>query len=197
MLLDNTPFDVEYRSKVDYQQKIGQNPAYSRMDALSKDLFYWINVLREDPIYFADTIIPLFLRSYPSADTSNIPGLLTDLRSSKQLPHLLPDAMLMKASMTHAYDLMTNSKSISHYSSDGKDFSVRMNEAGVTTCASENLYFGKPNALLALVLLLIDHGVPDFGHRKAILEPEFVRMGSAFKINSDGYAILVQQFMCN
>ncbi len=99
------------------------------------------------------------------------------MTNQEPLPLVEPNALLTKATQEHAYDLVHNQKGISHSSSDGRNFQQRMKDAGITKCAGENILEGNKDALKAIIMLLIDQGVPDKGHRRALLNPSFNLMG--------------------
>jgi uncharacterized protein YkwD len=113
------------------------------------------------------------------------------------LQYIEPSGFLSKETRDHAKDLANKQKTISHSSSDGRSFQQRMNDAGVSKCAGENILEGKKDALKAIIMLLIDQGVPDKGHRKALFNPEFNLMACSImpKKNSENF-IQVQLFSC-
>ncbi|MGL6268723.1 MAG: CAP domain-containing protein, partial [Chitinophagaceae bacterium] len=102
-----------------------------------------------------------------------------------------------KEASSHARDLALKQKTISHSSSDGRTFQQRMNDAQVKNCAGENILEGEKDALKAIIMLLIDQGVPDKGHRKALLNPDFNLMACSIspRKNSETF-IHVQLFSC-
>ena len=159
--------------------------------------FYWVNVLRSDPGAFKEQIIEPFLASFPEANSNYSKSLLSDLSHQEPLPLVEPNTLLTKATKEHAYDLVHNQKGISHSSSDGRNFQQRMKDAGITKCAGENILEGNKDALKAIIMLLIDQGVPDKGHRRALLNPSFNLMGCSILAKSNGNDhILVQLFSC-
>ena len=160
-------------------------------------LYYWVNVLRSNPPLFRKQIIEPFLEQFPEASTSYAKSLLSDLDNQAPISLVAPSKLLAKTSREQANDIAYKQKEISHSSSDGRNFQQRMKDAGVTTCAGENILDGNKDALKAVVILLIDQGVPGKGHRKTLLNPSFDLMGCSFipKKNSENY-ILVQLFSC-
>ena len=160
-------------------------------------LYYWVNVLRSNPPLFRKQIIDPFLEQFPEAKTSFAKSLLSDLDNQAPLSLVAPSELLAITSREHANDIAFKQKEISHSSSDGRSFQQRMKDAGITTCAGENILEGNKDALKAIVILLIDQGVPGKGHRKTLLNPSFDLMGCSFvpKKNSENY-ILVQLFSC-
>ena len=109
---------------------------------------------------------------------------------------LLPDEGLIRMAKAHAADLKGRGGIISHQSASGKSFVDRIKEIGGFRCGAENVFVGTPQALDALILLLIDKGVRDKGHRKNLLDQNFTLMGASFVETGNGKAILVQDFGC-
>lgn len=162
-----------------------------------QEVYYWVNVLRADPRLFLQNYVLPFLNQFPEAKGNSASSLIADLKAQSELPLMAPKDNLLKASRSHAVDLSKQNR-ISHSSSDGRSFRQRMEAAGVTTCAGENILEGKSDALKAVILLLIDEGVPDKGHRKSLLNPRFNLMGCSFYPKKDGESfILVQVFSCS
>lgn len=170
---------------------------YQSLEREEKDLFYWVNVLRLNPSAFGETLIEPFLLEFPEANSPYSKSLLRELKNCSSLPMVEPNIVLLNESKRHVSDLSLNQNGISHTSSDGRTFQMRMSEAGIVKCAGENIFEGKKEALFALIILLIDQGVPGKGHRIALLNPYFNQMGVAFtsKRNSH-YFFLDQIFSC-
>jgi uncharacterized protein YkwD len=138
-----------------------------------------------------------FLKQFPEANSADAKSLITDLKKAQtNLPFLHPENGLLLMATTHATDLKQRNGVISHQSSSGKDFVQRIKEAGKYRCGAENVFTGTPEALEALILLLIDKGVRDKGHRKNLLDPMFTLMGAAFEVLPNKKAVLVQDFGC-
>ena len=162
-----------------------------------KDLFYWTNYFRLNPRRFYDSLVQEFLKQFPEAKSTYSKSLEADIRKAPStLALLIPDNGLLNTSKAHASDLIKRGGIISHNSSNGKTFPQRLQEAGKYTCGAENVYVGSYSALESLITLLIDHGVPDKGHRMNLLEPKFSRMGVSFQAASSGKGVLVQDFAC-
>ncbi len=161
-----------------------------------RDIFYWVNVLRTDPNQFLNKYVLPFLDQFPEAKGSAAKSLIGDLKKQASLPMMEPRLNLTNASRKHAKDLALNSANISHSSTDGKSFSERMAAEGIVTCAGENILIGDASALKALILLLIDEGVSNRGHRKALLNSEFNLIGASMYPRKDGMVILDQLFSC-
>jgi uncharacterized protein YkwD len=48
-----------------------------------------------------------------------------------------------------------------------------------------------------LVLLYIDEGVPEMGHRKTLLDPSFVEMGIGVAPYPDNKVMVIQDLACD
>jgi uncharacterized protein YkwD len=71
-----------------------------------------------------------------------------------------------------------------------------MREIFIKRCASENLASGPPNMLFALVLLYLDIGVADTGHRKCLLTPSFTELGLGARSKTGETFYICQDFAC-
>jgi hypothetical protein len=189
-------YDQKRNGKVD-DFLSGYDPLLKSLSQNERDVYYWVNVLRADPRSFLNNYVLPFLNQFPEAKGSSSSSLIADLKAQSELPLMAPKDNLLKASRLHAVDLSKQNR-ISHNSSDGRSFRQRMESAGITTCAGENILEGKSDALKAVILLLIDEGVPDKGHRKSLLNARFNLMGCSFVSKKDGESyVLVQVFSCS
>ena len=160
--------------------------------------FYWSNFLRLYPKRFYTEIIGGFLSSFPEAKGKEAESLKKELLSLPPLSRYRFSVQLADLAFEHASDLSDNAKQISHVDSKGRNFAQRMKMGGVTKCAAENIYTGKNDGLLALIMLMLDIGLESAGHRKNILNPNLVNMGLSVRPHKNGESIiLVQVFGCN
>lgn len=197
ILLENHVFQLQQARDKSIDDLLSFDSVYNEQNSFEKDFFYWTNVMRKNPKEFSNVILIPFLAQFPSANSISSLSLLEDLSKLDTLPALLPDEHLIYIAKTHSYDLTQNQKRLSHHSSNGKDFAARMREAGILTCAGENLLMGQQTPLVSLILLLVDHNVPGYGHRKALLNPLYYRMGcSNTQVAHSTQSILVQLFSC-
>ena len=163
-----------------------------------KRFFYWSNFLRQYPKRFYLEIIDAFLKEFPEAKGKEAESLRKELLSLSALSKYKYSDLLADLSLEHANDLSENSSQISHNDSKGRSFAQRMKLGGVTKCAAENIYTGKNDGLLALIMLLLDIGLESAGHRKNILNPALTNMGLSVRPHKTGQSIiLVQIFGCN
>lgn len=170
--------------------------ALQKLDSTEQDSFYWINLLRKDPPAFSKTYLTPFIEQFSGLDKSYVRSLQKTLAETDPLPMLAPAPVVQAEAERHARDLAQKLGYISHSSSDGRSFSQRMAQAGIRRCGGENVFEGEDDALVALLLLLIDSGVPSLGHRNALLNPTFDIMGVAAEPSRDGRVFLVQLFSC-
>jgi hypothetical protein len=160
--------------------------------------FYWSNFLRLYPKRFYTDIIGAFLSSFPEAKGKEAESLKKELLSLPPLSRNRFSVQLADLALEHASDLSDNANQISHVDSKGRNFAQRMKMGGVTKCAAENIYTGKNDGLLALIMLMLDIGLESAGHRKNILNPNLVNMGLSVRPDKNGESIiLVQVFGCN
>lgn len=197
ILLENHLFHIKHPRDAAIDLLLSSDSIYNEMNVFEKDFFYWTNVMRKNPRAFSHDILQPFLTQFPSAYSKSSSSLLQELFKIDTLPALIPDEHLTNIAKYHSFDLSQHQKNLSHHSSNGKDFASRMQDAGITTCAGENLLMGKQNPLVSLILLLIDHNVPGYGHRMALLNPLYNIMGcSNTKVANSSQSILVQLFSC-
>jgi len=114
-------------------------------------------------------------------------SLVDDLKNLKKLSILLPDAGIYKAAKKHAADQHVHDWSLMHTGTDGSHpwdrilkFSPSMsfgNENIVGNSAS-------PTARDIVIQLLVDSGIPGYGHRYNLLDPQWTHAactGEKFK----------------
>jgi uncharacterized protein YkwD len=197
ILLEDQVFQLQHIEDQQLKNVLSSDSLYQTLPPYEKQFFYWTNLLRIDPLGFRNTILIPFLTQFPSANNKSASSLLQDLSRCGKLTVLLPNVHLFNLASTHSFDLAHHQNDLSHTSSNGKDFQVRMLDAGITTCAGENLLKGTRNPLISLIILLIDHNVPGYGHRKALLNPQYNIMGCSYtQVLNTTQFILVQLFSC-
>jgi len=177
---------------------LNKQPGFSGLNSEEKQLLYWINYVRQNPIEFYKKILTPFLQQFPEVKNNYTKSLSKTLLQMQALDLLQPSDLLNRVAYDHAKDLGGKGISISHSSSSGASFRQRMEKAGLTNCVSENIYEGKLNALETVIFLLIDTGVKNLGHRKNILDPAARFVGVSFYPikNRSPYYFSVQDFTC-
>lgn len=198
IVLQDKPFVYNVNRDTAVWNRLTANSTFRLLPTMEQELFYWTNLMRKNPPAFCKTVVKEFLHQFPEANSAESRSLINDLKQTKTgLPFLLPDEGLIRMAKTHAADLKSRGGIISHQSSSGKGFVDRIKEVGGYRCGAENVFVGTPQALEVLILLLIDKGVRDKGHRKNLLDPSFTLMGVSFVETGKGKVILVQNFGCN
>lgn len=194
IVLKDKDFSYTIPKDTSIWNQLNASALFKSLDSITQDFYYWVNLFRKNPSRFYQKEVMAFLRQFPEANTIEARSLETDLSHAKQLPFLLPDEGLLKMSKTHSIDLAGRGGIISHVSADGKDFQKRFIAAGFYRRGAENIFYGSPDALEALIILLLDHRVPDKGHRINLLDPHFNLMGASFSPVSPGKVVVVQEF---
>lgn len=175
---------------------ISRSGNWKPLNFSEKEYLYWVNVMRVNPPRFYTRYVEAFLAQFPEARSEESETLGPHMIDLDSLPLLFPTKNLCNAAASHAAYLASRGE-ISHTGQGGRSFAWRMEEAGVKECAGEVIFQGKDDALVALILLLIDHGVPGVGHRKALLQASFTKTGVGVRIGIDQRAIFVQDLSCN
>ena len=136
------------------------------MNAEEKKLIYIINLMRTNPVLFANTV----LSKYPDSaymtslkNSSYYKSLLVTLRKQEPLGLLYPDSVCYVSANCHAVTAGKNGY-VGH-------------ERQTEDCKTKWVFngeccdYGHNQALDILMSLLIDDGVPSLGHRKICLSP--------------------------
>ena len=157
-----------------------------------------MNYSRNKPKAFFDEVVLPIIQVYPQLKGENLNSLESDLYNSKSLPMLsLSDALIM-TSKSHSKDITSHNQNPSHISSNGSSFIDRFKKAGLKTCGSENISFngGDGDVLFMLVMLYLDINVPDLGHRKTLLNPNYLLTGIGISKYANNNTFLVADFAC-
>ncbi|NCU03483.1 MAG: CAP domain-containing protein [Chitinophagaceae bacterium] len=197
IVLPDKPFNYPHSKDTAVWNTLTGSAGFQQLTLAEQEFFYWVNILRKNPPAFEQEIIQNFLRQFPQVNAADARSLSKDLKAIKtSLSFLPPDQGLGAMASAHATDLKNRNGIISHTSSTGKSFVQRIKEAGSYKCGAENVFAGTNSALEALILLLIDQGVPDKGHRKNLIDPNFNIMGVSFVEINAKKLIIVQDFGC-
>lgn len=171
------------------------DPFYSYLSTAEKEHFYWLNYSRTNPKLFWDSAIQPILDQFPNLKGNNAKSLKEDLLKSPPLTRLYLNKSLISIAQTQANDNLKQGR-LSHTNSKGKRFDQRIREVGIKRCASENLVMGPSNTLFALILLYLDIEVPDLGHRKNLLNPQYAEIGLGVASKTGETIYIVQDFAC-
>lgn len=172
-------------------------PGYDKLNELSKDLLYWTNYSRKNPRRYWDSVVLPIISVFPQLKGAYSESLKNDIQAiKKNLPLFSLDVALNNMAQSHANDITAKNAKPGHNASDGTNFQQRFKRTGIMACGGENISFGELTPYFALVLLYIDYGLPEHGHRKALLNPSFVRIGVGSANFSPGNSFFVQDFAC-
>ncbi len=112
--------------------------------------------------------------------------LIAELRRTPRLSILRPAPCLYNAAKNHGLDQKSRG-STGHDGSDGSWPWDRVKRAcSQMTDGNENLVGGPADVREAVILLLVDDGIPSRGHRKTLLNKDWV-YGATYKIGKVGF----------
>lgn len=198
LVLTDKTFLTDVEKDAVLESFLNRDSAYRQLRKEERAVVYWINYVRKQPEKFNEYILQPFLQQFPEAKSTYTRSLSHELNTLQSLPLLTVSGRLNRTAYAHASDLGSNNKQISHLSSKGEPFPERMNRMGLYECVSENIYQGKEKGLEAVLLLLIDTGVKNLGHRKNILDPGMKYTGVSFyPVKEGGHSYMVQHFSCH
>jgi hypothetical protein len=176
------------------------NSSFSSFNKLSKqekEILYWTNYSRKDPKRFWDSIMVPVLSAFPQLRGKFAASLKADLSNSPTLPLLALNDTLIMSARNHAIDIGLKTASVSHTSTDGTTFSSRLQKAGIRNCGSENMSLGNGDVVMSIAMLYLDYGLENLGHRKTLLNPEYIYMGVGATSYGRDQLFYVQDFACN
>lgn len=162
-----TPVPINTAASVSYMQQ-GE-----------KDMITEINLLRSNPSAYIP-YIEQHIAAIESGQRASEPDevmlareLINQLRSSKPLPLLQPHQGLYFAAKNHGSEMRAKAMK-GHRSIDGAyPWDRILKIAPDLSDGNENLVGGASDIREAIVLLLIDAGIPDRGHRRNLLNPSW------------------------
>lgn len=195
LMLEAKPFEYSFKTDSSIWRALADQKAFQDLTKEEKGFVYWVNLFRSNPKWFYEQAVTSFLKQFPQANTAEAKSLRDELMRANPIPGFLLDERLIKPAKAHALDLSVTGR-LSHVSSSGKGFSERMETVGNFTCAAENLFSGNEDPLEALILLLLDHGVPNLGHRRNLMSPSLQRVGVSYVKTQKGIWVLVQVMAC-
>lgn len=151
------------------------------MSEEEKVVVYYTNLVRINPELFSKTFLIEYLDQNDLKKDKEIKELIKELETRSQMKILQPSETLTTAARNHAKDMGETGRT-GHTSSDGKSFKDRMMAvANDYEGVNENCNYGTDKGVEAFMDLLIDRNVPNYGHRKNILDPEMKFIGVAIE----------------
>jgi hypothetical protein len=173
-----------------------QQDQYKKLNKEEKEFYYWVNYSRNNPRKFFDSVILPIVQIYPQLKNEYLTSLKADLSNSSSLPLLSLNSTLTKMAKDHSEDITSHNVFASHNSTNGDGFPERFRKNGLRKCGGENISYGANNPVFLLTLLYIDVNIPSLGHRKALLNPNFVETGIGDSFYKDGSLFFVEDFAC-
>lgn len=171
-------------------------PGYQKLPDEAKQLFYWTNYARNNPQKFWDSVVTPVLLVFPPLNVPETKSLQRDLTRIGALPMFTLNGKLVITAQLHASDIAGKNAPPGHTSTKGVDFSTRIKRAGIRFCANENIAVSSQSVLLSVLLLYLDIGLPELGHRKALLDPNLREIGVGSASYKNGDSFLVQDLAC-
>ena len=171
---------------------------FKNLSSKEQEFYYWVNYSRINPLRFFDSAVKPLTKIYPQLAGENLESLNHDLKNSPILPLLNLNDTLIKMAKMHASDITSHNAPPSHQSINGDSFIDRFKKHGLQKCGSENISFGagSEDPLFMLVLLYLDIGVAELGHRKTLLNPLYTETGIDISFYKNGNIFLVEDFSC-
>jgi len=172
-------------------------PGYKHLDKTEKEFYYLVNYSRSHPREFFKSVIAPIVALYPQLKGDFFTSLKAVLSKADSLPLLKLNEALVQMAENHSKDITSNSDKPSHTSTNGDSFMKRFEKSGLKKCGGENISYGSDNSTFLLTLLYLDVGIPNLGHRKALLNPNFTETGIGSSFFKNGSIFLVEDFACS
>jgi uncharacterized protein YkwD len=155
--------------------------AHSAKDAAyltddEKLVIFYTNLARINPQLFAETLLKEHVAKYNTPKNKYLTTLYQDLKKAKPMAILYPKQDVFESAKIHAVTSGKNGQ-IGHQNFAARTKNLVRKYNGV----AENCEYGTPDPIKAVINLLIDEGVPDYGHRKNILNPSFRYTGASIQ----------------
>lgn len=146
-----------------------------------KEVLYYINLVRTQPIFFKDSILNPFLAQRKNEYSKKyIYSLKRDLKKTTNCGLLKHHKDLYDFSLFHAKSTGKVGK-VGHKSVWYKSYKKRSKKLlSIFDEVGENIHYGSNDPLEVVIEFLIDDGIKDLGHRKNILHPDFTHVSCAF-----------------
>lgn len=155
-----------------------------------QELIHEMNLARTHPRQYADYLLDL--RQHYDDDLIQVPGeimiqtregvagideAIQFLQTVQPVSALLPSPGMSRAARDHVKDQGPGGLT-GHRGSDGSHGGKRLNRYGEWQYfTGENIAYGQREARRVVINQIIDDGVKDRSHRKALFDPEFKRVG--------------------
>ena len=144
----------------------------------AKELIYLHNLCRINPRLFGETYAKTYMgNDWHRPRNHYESSLKKKLLNADPAPYLHPYEPYFKAARAHAKDL-SDSKTFAHESSDGTRFGDRLKKfSDAGGYRAENIQGGTSSPIDCFFSLMIDYGVPSYGHRENIMNENLKYIG--------------------
>lgn len=152
-----------------------------------------INLLRSNPSeyipYVQEYVTAIknsgFPANYILEEEKTAQELIQELKKMSPLSIVQPHRQLYKACENHAKDILKRGRG-GHMSSDGSSPLDRVNKVAPELYGGfENLVGGGDDVRQSVIMLLVDAGIPNRGHRKNLLDPRW-KYAACYKVGKVG-----------
>jgi uncharacterized protein YkwD len=169
---------TKQKSSCPYSNSNNQCPASVQMDLSSQSLFDEVNYARTNPKEYAK-ILESRLNSYSGGEKTTCKEAIDFLKKQPNRKAYIFSRALGQAAFDHCKD-MSDKNFFSHTGSNGSNPTQRINKYGSINTWAENISAGTMTSRDAVVNWIIDHGVSNRGHRKAIYSDDYIYLGIAW-----------------
>ena len=173
-----------------------QQSEYKKLNTEEREFYYWVNYSRKNPKKFYDSVVLPITTVYPQLKGEYLTSLKTDLFNAHSLPLLTLNSTLIRMAKEHSEDITSHNMPASHNSTNGDAFSERFKKNISRRCGGENISYGANKPIFLITLLYLDINLPELGHRKALLNPNFTETGIGNSFYKDGSVFFVEDFTC-
>lgn len=148
-----------------------------------------INLLRADPkgyiTYVREYIVDLQTNGSFGNSIQTAQELITELQRTPKLPILEVTPCIYKAAVSHGKDLYARGEMNHRGSDDSWPWDRILRTCDNMSEGNENLVGGPEDIRRAVMLLLVDEGIPSRGHRKTLLNPDW-RYAACYSVGQVG-----------
>lgn len=137
----------------------------------------FMNMARHDGALFAETFVKDYVEEMQIEKNSYLRSLYRDLKKAEGLTPLIPREDLSSVAQGHAVK-SGKSGHVGHRDMDKRFAPLRGNPYYGW---AENCSYGYEDALSIVIILLIDDGIKNLGHRKNILNESYNSVGVAIR----------------
>lgn len=157
------------------------NAPVSYMNESEEKAVFYMSLVRMEPQIFLEDILKPYISFHKVETNSYVKSLYRELQRAKPVGPLKMDEDLFAMASAHATDI--GEKGLTgHTGSRGKTFEKRSSTVLPNyRSMGENIGLGYKSALDNVIGLLIDEGVKNLGHRKAILNTDYNSVGVALE----------------